>query len=563
MLPEFGSRPRMSRQEVGTSAYRLLAPVAESARRARRAGSAAARKGTARLAVALFFVGILPALPAATQVATGQPPPPIQLIFDNHADPMQSIPAAARPGVYAEWRDALAWLQGVCDTRGAAITFCAVGEFMEYVAEDPSSWPLLQAVYSSGGSLGTHSHSEHRVGPHDWRNLPPSPTPAQVLDAWNDHVGAVDAAVAAIFGLSDPNAIRQINNLRGTHVPADDADRIALMAAFGFRLHQQGPCEQFYVYFRHYALNPYRPSGTNFLVHDPSGPVINSPFGPVLGTNSLHFGIVQDMRLPAVQARFLLTLLNWLDDALVSHTERVWVTGWGSHCSDIIPGGVSRPIVIPALDWHKTYFVDETVSGVTALEFSSATRAADLHETWEAEHPGQVSFSYAPATTDWRDYPYLMPVARYLADAQYVSAAAASGVRLHRLTAGPAAGGPFPMWVAYPTAGEGTTVDLAPILGMPTVLTVSPRTGLAPALSSAAVPVPTTGLILVPPDRRLPLPNGDVNLDGRLTFDDIDPFVAVLLGIDTNPARITAADVNRDGIVTFDDIDPFVALLGE
>lgn len=119
------------------------------------------------------------------------------------------------------------------------------------------------------------------------------------------------------------------------------------------------------------------------------------------------------------------------------------------------------------------------------------------------------------------------------------------------------------MWVAYPTAGEGTTVDLAPILGMPTVLTVSPRTGLAPALSSAAVPVPTTGLILVPPDRRLPLPNGDVNLDGRLTFDDIDPFVAVLLGIDTNPARITAADVNRDGIVTFDDIDPFVALLGE
>jgi len=511
----------------------------------------------------LLLVGVLPALPGTNEVATGQPPPPIQLIFDNHADPMQSIPAAARPGVYAEWRDALAWLQDVCDARGAAITFCSVGEFMEYVAEDPSSWPLMQAVYSASGSLGTHSHREHRVGPHDWRNLPPSPTPAQVLDAWNDHVGAVDAAVAAIFGLSDPNAIRQINNLRGTHVPADDAERIALMAAFGFRLHQQGPCEQFYVYFRHYALNPYRPSGTNFLVHDPGGPVINSPFGPVLGTNGVHFGVLQDMRLPAVQARFLLTLLNWLDDAFVSHTERVWVTGWGSHCSDIIPTGVSRPVVIPALDWHKTYFVDETVSGLTALEFSSATRAADLYETWEAEHPGQVSFSYAPTTTDWRHYPYLMAVARYLADAQYVSAAAVGGVRLHRLTAGPAAGGPFPMWVAYPTAGADVTVNLTPILGMPTVLAASPRTGLAPPQPSAAVPVPTTGVILVPPDRRLPLPNGDVNLDGRLTFDYIDPFVAVLVGIDTNPARVTAADVNRDGSVTFDDIDPFVALLGE
>ncbi len=563
MFPGIRYQPKISLREVDTPESRLLTSVAFPPCWASFGTVGRTGRATLPLAMILLLVGVLPALPGTNKVAMGQPPPPIQLIFDNHADPMQAIPAAARPGVYAEWRDALAWLQGVCDARGAAITFCSVGEFMEYVAEDASSWPLMQAVYSAGGSLGTHSHREHRVGPHDWRNLPPSPTPAQVLDAWNDHVGAVDAAVAAIFGLSDPNAIRQINNLRGTHVPADDAERIALMAAFGFRLHQQGPCEQFYVYFRHYALNPYRPSGTNFLVHDPGGPVINSPFGPVLGTNGVHFGVLQDMRLPAVQARFLLTLLNWLDDAFVSHTERVWVTGWGSHCSDIIPTGVSRPVVIPALDWHKTYFFDETVSGLTALEFSSATRAADLYETWEAEHPGQVSFSYAPTTTDWRHYPYLMAVARYLADAQYVSAAAVGGVRLHRLTAGPAAGGPFPMWVAYPTAGADVTVNLTPIVGMPTVLVASPRTGLAPPQPSAAVPVPTTGVILVPPDRRLPLPNGDVDLDGRLTFDDIDPFVAVLVGIDTNPARVTAADVNRDGSVTFDDIDPFVALLGE
>ena len=57
--------------------------------------------------------------------------------------------------------------------------------------------------------------------------------------------------------------------------------------------------------------------------------------------------------------------------------------------------------------------------------------------------------------------------------------------------------------------------------------------------------------------------SGDVNGDGSLDFDDIDPFVAAL----SAPASVSAeercaADCNRDGYVTFDDIDVFVALLG-
>lgn len=61
--------------------------------------------------------------------------------------------------------------------------------------------------------------------------------------------------------------------------------------------------------------------------------------------------------------------------------------------------------------------------------------------------------------------------------------------------------------------------------------------------------------------------SGDVNCDGQVNFDDIDPFVLALSG----PAAYQAvypdchwllADIDGNGTVDFDDIDPFVALLG-
>jgi hypothetical protein len=61
---------------------------------------------------------------------------------------------------------------------------------------------------------------------------------------------------------------------------------------------------------------------------------------------------------------------------------------------------------------------------------------------------------------------------------------------------------------------------------------------------------------------------GDLNCDGAINFDDIDPFVLAL----TDPAGYHAAypncdyllaDINGDGAVTFDDIDPFVVLLSQ
>ena len=71
----------------------------------------------------------------------------------------------------------------------------------------------------------------------------------------------------------------------------------------------------------------------------------------------------------------------------------------------------------------------------------------------------------------------------------------------------------------------------------------------------------TTLLDLGPP--RLP---ADVNCDGRVDFDDINPFVLALTGADGYYDEYPEcawlnADCNGDGLVDFDDINPFVELL--
>ena len=64
-----------------------------------------------------------------------------------------------------------------------------------------------------------------------------------------------------------------------------------------------------------------------------------------------------------------------------------------------------------------------------------------------------------------------------------------------------------------------------------------------------------------------PFKLGDMNLDGQVTFADIDPWVMAL----SNPVAYQAqyhiratlhGDINQDARITFADIDPFVALLG-
>ena len=54
-----------------------------------------------------------------------------------------------------------------------------------------------------------------------------------------------------------------------------------------------------------------------------------------------------------------------------------------------------------------------------------------------------------------------------------------------------------------------------------------------------------------------PVLKGDVNLDGGVTFLDINPFIGVL---STNGFQLEA-DCDCDGAVTFLDIQPFINIL--
>jgi len=61
-------------------------------------------------------------------------------------------------------------------------------------------------------------------------------------------------------------------------------------------------------------------------------------------------------------------------------------------------------------------------------------------------------------------------------------------------------------------------------------------------------------------------PRGDVNCDGAVDFDDINPFVAALVGRSSYEGaypncRWLNGDINGDQSVDFDDINPFVACL--
>lgn len=51
---------------------------------------------------------------------------------------------------------------------------------------------------------------------------------------------------------------------------------------------------------------------------------------------------------------------------------------------------------------------------------------------------------------------------------------------------------------------------------------------------------------------------GDFDCDGSIGFDDLDVFIAVLLGLDTDAVHIARADMNGDGDADGDDIQTFV-----
>lgn len=480
--------------------------------------------------------------------ALADEPGPIHIIAEVHCDPMANLPVALQEGIYDEWVDAVNAGLDDADALGGRISYLSTGHFMEWVLERPETGlPLMQRLYASGGQIGTHMHGQRRASLFNWE-LADTTSIENIQAMWDDHIGMVDSVINEGLGITDPAAVRAINNVLGTHVPSDNELRMNLMHANGFVGHEQGPCEEFFAYFEHYAMNPWRPSGEQFLQHNSSGHVVLVPFGPVLGKNSIHFGILQDMRIPAVQARFLLEILNWLDDEHVTHAGKVWVTGWGAHCHDLLAGEEAREAWIPTLSWFNEYFVDVEVGGSVAATFSSISDAREDYLDWETAHPDEVSFEYAELVTDWNAYPYLVAAARYLVGAQLVVSLPTVGdVQLHRLI-GSAEDDPHIIYVAYVSGAEGSTEDLSAHMPGSEVAVVNPRRGTWHVVPTNAVPVPVEGAIIVPVDRTRTITMfGDLNDDGQITGADLALVLAGWGGTGD-------ADFNSDGIVNGGDL---------
>ncbi|MBI4612050.1 MAG: hypothetical protein HY720_00405 [Planctomycetes bacterium] len=485
---------------------------------------------------------LLLAAPARAQTEAAPAQGPILVTFDLHMDPMGTDPERGRE-LYRSWLTAAEWLLGVVEPRGAKLSFSTVGQFAEFSLEDRErSFPIVRRLYESGGSVGTHSHTWVREEAFRWTDVTHRAALADSRRVWADDVGMVDRLVAAVFDLDDPTAIRGINNLRGTHLPGPAADRQALFAEYGFRVSQAGPGEDFVAYFDHYMYHPFRPSSENELAEDRRGPVVLTQAGPVLGQVGVHKGVEQDMSLPRIQARFLGEVLCWLHDLRTGAPERVWCFGWGSHGSDVVPRGVSRRWVEPALDWFDAHFAGRRIGGAVVARYSSYAEEAELYEAWEKAHPDLPSRCYPERTREWAKYPWLVPVAAYLWGATYVEALRSDEtVQIHRLEAPEELGGPYPIVVVLPAGAGDVTVDLSAVdPGEWTA--IDPASGERREHAAASVAIPASGAILVPGSSRATLADQEKKID--------QAFPPVRPGADggrPRPGRRDLMDLDADG----------------
>ncbi len=422
---------------------------------------------------------------------------PILVTFDLHMDPIATGTNVSQRQAYVQAEvEASEWLLDQTEPRGAKLSFTMGGDFAEMCLLDPDgTYPLLRRLYESGGSIGTHSHDQYRSAAYTWRPIS-GDTAENVARAWADHVGLVDQVVGELYGDVDAGAPRSVNNLRGSHIPSDATERLALCEEYGFDASQPGPTEDFYAIFNHYMIHPFRSSVDNELDVDADGPVIALHAGPVLGSNDVHKGTVQDMSESVVKGRFLLTLLNWLHDAKAGEIDRVWMYGWGCHGTDIEETGVTRSLVVPMLDWFETYFVGKTIQGRVLAKYGSYREAIEAQKDWETANPDASARAYASRTRDWTLYPWLVPTAAYLWDAEYVSALRSdSAVQVHRLNA-PAELGGYPIVVAFPVGSRVPSIDLSSI-DSGAWARIDPATAATKVVSTTSAKVPMEGAIFV------------------------------------------------------------------
>lgn len=435
-----------------------------------------------------------PDAPPQTGIDTYEPP--IELTIDLHMDPIPQVPMESRRELFHQRVENAWWMVNTLEGTGARISFLAGPEFYEFCREPEeadSCPPLLEALYASGGSLGTHTHNDIRGGAHDWPQLPGNATDDEARQSWYDAVESTDQTIAQVFGISDPEAIRAINNIHGSHLPKSDQLYDELMREIGFSVLQSGPEEDFYALFGHHIWSSYRPSPANWMTEDPSTPYVLVPSGPVIGKISVHKGIQQDMGTPHVKAMLVQVMANRRHAMLTGAADTAWTYGFAMHGKDIDPGSDTRAGLEEFVAWANENFVGKTspeghLIARWAGRYDVAQRFAELEA---AAAGGAAMFSYPSTERDESLYPYLLPIADGLQDAQLEAILdAPEGVTAFLLTRGGE-----PVVLAW-ADGAAVEVDMSEVFGDGAVTQINTSTGEEANASTSAVTVGADALLL-------------------------------------------------------------------
>jgi hypothetical protein len=196
-----------------------------------------------------------------------QTQPPIRMIFDMHSDPVPNgLPLAQKMALMQQRCGYMNDVMDFTEPLGIKISHLSTGQFMELVVnEGPGGIgaQTLQRLYQNGHQIGSHSHSELRVGAFNWTNIAGAATLAQSIQSWTDNVTWVNNAIMTAFNNAPPEALAAINCVKGAHLPSNEPQFHQLMQQFGFTVRQGGPDEAYYAPYGHYIWNPYRPSPLN------------------------------------------------------------------------------------------------------------------------------------------------------------------------------------------------------------------------------------------------------------------------------------------------------------
>ncbi len=435
--------------------------------------------------VAVILPLCLAALCLLSPAAFGQAQPPISIICDMHADPLPQTSYAEKLAYYSMQLDYGIWAVDRAEPLGVEISFLACGEFMEFVVQEGpagSGALFLQRIYGLGEQIGSHSHSEYRLAAFDWPSFPSNATYFESVRSWQDNIDWVSTAIETALGSPPPKPLSEINAVKGAHLPATEDQYHDLMSFFGLEVREGGAEEDYYGFYNHHIMNPFRPAVDNYMGEDLSAPFVAIPQGAVIGKAAIHHGIFQDMTAPNVKRMFIQTYLNWRYNDRHGLMDRIWVFGWGSHNHDYMPGSRTRADFAEMIEWLNDNFVGKADrTGSVISQWNTQIGAADDYFAWETSHPGVSSFDSNGTHLDWGDYRYLRAVCVELWEARHTADLdLGAGITAWHLTHGPKN-----IVVAFSDAGP-TVLDLSSMVSAPCRI-VGAESGLLLGMDPAQV----------------------------------------------------------------------------